>query len=90
MMVSEGKGIFDNMNISLSGNPKKKRDNSTKVGGHHVRSSLGDPVTMKSLVDISDRYTKEGLHHNPYNIDQHSSKKSFKKKADSIDIVPFL
>ena len=68
----------------LSGNAKK-RDNTSKAS-HQVRSSLGDPITIKGLIDISDRYSKNiqnGL--NPYTLDPSTSKKSLKRKSESID-----
>ena len=56
---------------------------------HQIRSSIGDPMTMKPLVEISDRYSSKGKSsgsRHPYTIENASSKKSFKKKTESIDM----
>ena len=46
-------------------------------------------MSMKGLIDMSDRYSKKNLkvNMNPYTLDVSSSKKSLKRKSESIDVV---
>lgn len=45
-------------------------------------------MAMKALIEFSDRYSNKNLKSsNPYTFDNQSSKKSLKKKSESIDVV---
>jgi hypothetical protein len=36
---------------------KKKHDGSTKANANKMRSSIGDSMAMKALIEFSDRYS---------------------------------
>jgi hypothetical protein len=57
-----------------------------------VRSSLGEPINIKGLIEFSDRYSKGNYKNNmnPYTLDVSTSKKSLKRKSESIDAVSLM
>jgi hypothetical protein len=57
-------------NNNQVGNSKKRPDNSTKANHHKMRSSIGDSMAMKALIEFSDRYSNKNLKGgNPYTIE---------------------
>ena len=42
-------------------NSKKRSDHSTKAHHQKMRSSIGDSMAMKALIEFSDRYSNKNL-----------------------------